>query len=164
MLYTRKVYILGAMHKLARVLVVLWCFSGVAAAQQFAFGASLGGLGKFDGGVFGTGLPGAVVLAARVEVQDIFAQGLALRLEGGTQGAALGLVWRLDLSEQVNFLLSMALGLLEQGNLGLVGRIGFEYRFSSFGLALEYGLVSPFSGAPNVRSNLEFCFLWFVGQ
>jgi hypothetical protein len=146
--------------KIARVLLVLWCFAGIASAQQFAFGASLGGVGRFDGGVFGTGLPGAVTALARVEWLDGIAKGFALRFEAGTLGVGLGLVWRLDLSQQVNFLFSLALSVLEQGALGLTGRFGFEYRFSQIGVALEYGLVSPFSGA--MRSNLCLSLLWFL--
>jgi hypothetical protein len=146
--------------KLARVLCLLWCFSGVASAQQFAFGASLGGLGRFDGGVFGTGLPGTITASARVEWLDAIAKGFALRLEAGTTGATLGVVWRLDLSQQVNCIFSLGLSLLKQGALGLTGRFGFEYRFSQFGVALEYGLVSPFSGV--LRSSLLLSFLWFL--
>jgi hypothetical protein len=147
-------------QKIARVLVVLWCFMGVATAQQFAFGGSLGGVGQFDGGVFGTGLPGAVTVLARLEWLDGFAKGFGLRFELGSLGGGLGVVWRLDLSQQINILMSFGLSVLEQGALGVTGRLGFEYRFSQFGAALEYGLVSPFSGA--LRSNLLLSLLWFV--
>jgi hypothetical protein len=158
--HNKKHLTLHAVQKFARVLLVLWCFSGLASAQQFAFGASLGGVGRFDGGVFGTGLPGTLSALARVEWLDAFAKGFALRFEAGTLGMALGMVWRLDLSQQVNCMFSLALSVLEQGALGLTGRFGFEYRFSQFGVALEYGLVSPFSGT--LRSNLLLSFLWFL--
>lgn len=161
MLYTHKLYILGLMLKVARVLVMLWCFSGVATAAQFAFGASLGGIGKFDGGAFGTGLPGAVLLAARVEWLNGFAPGLSLRVEGGNAGFNISAVFRLDLSQNINVLFGIGYGLFEQADLGFVGRLGFEYRFSGFGLALEYGLISSFAGQPGLRSNLMFSVLWF---
>jgi hypothetical protein len=145
--------------KVIRVLLVLWCFVGVAEAQQFAFGGSLGGVGRFDGGVFGTGLPGAVTASVRLEWLDGVAKGFALRFEAGTLGVGLGVVWRFDLSQQVNFLLSFGFSVLEQGALGLSGRIGAEYRYSQLGVALEYGLVSGFVGAS--RSSLNLSLLWF---
>lgn len=146
-----------------RVLLLMFCFSSLASAQKFAFGASLSGVGDFGSGLFNTGLPGSIGVSARVEWLDSFATGLSIRADFGTGGLEAGLVWRLDLSANVNATIHFAFAWLEWQKIGLVGRFGLEYRFSSFALALEYGWLSPFTGTPNIRSNWLLSFLWLVG-
>ena len=146
-----------------RVLLLILCFSGAASAQKFAFGASLTGVGDFGTGLFSTGFPGTIGVSARVEWLDSFATGFSVRADVGTKGLEAGLVWRLDLSTNINATINFAFAWLEWQKIGLVGRFGLEYRFSSFALALEYGWLSPFTGTPNIRSSWLVSFLWFVG-
>ncbi len=152
-----------------RVLVLLWCCSGLANAATFSVGGSLTATGTFGTGLFGSGLPGMVGLGARVEWLDSFAPGFSLRLDLGTRGLETGIGWRLDLSSQINLTINVGFAWLEwiktglDGwiKTGLYGRFGLEYRFAGFAVALEYGWVSPFVGTPNIRSSAVLSFIYF---
>ncbi len=148
------------MH-LLRVCLFILLFSSLASAQQFAFGGSLSGTGTFGSGIFNTGLLGTFGVAARAEWLNSFAPNFSVRVDLGTRGLETGIGWRLDLSLVVNFTINIGFTLLEWQNTGLYGRFGFEYQFSSFAIAIEYGWLSPFSGTPNIRSSLILSFLWF---
>ncbi len=145
---------------LARVCLVWCCLVTPALAQEFAFGASVSGVGNFGTDLFGIGLPGTLGASVRVEWLNGFAKGFALRTDLGTRGLEAGLVWRLDLSQVVNATIQIGFALLEWQQTGLVGRFGFEYHFGNFAVALEYGWLSPFFGTPNLRSSLLLSFLW----
>jgi hypothetical protein len=145
-----------------RIFLMILCFSSVASAQKFAFGASLTGVGDFGNGLFSTEFPGTIGASARVEWLDSFAKGLSVRADVGTKGLEAGLVWRLDLSANVNATIHFGFVWLEWQKTGLVGRFGLEYQFSNFAIALEYGWLSPFIGTPNIRSSWLLSILWFV--
>jgi hypothetical protein len=150
------------MHYLIRVLLLVLCCSSSVSAQKFAFGASLSGVGDFGTGIFKTGLFGVLGVSARVEWLDAFADGFSVRADVGTRGLEAGLVWRLDLSANVNATIHFAFAWLEWQKTGLVGRFGLEYKFADFAIALEYGWLSPFTGTPNIRSSWLLSFLCFV--
>jgi hypothetical protein len=144
-----------------RVLVLMWCCTGVANATNFSVGGSLTAIGTFGTGLFGTGLPGTVGVAARVEWLDSFAPGFSIRLDAGTRGLETGIGWRLDLSSQVNLTINVGFAWLEWTKTGLYGRFGLEYRFADFAVAFEYGWLSPFAGTPNIRSSALLSFVYF---
>ncbi len=150
------------MRRLFGIGVLLLCFgfSGLANAQQFAFGGSISGTGTFGSGIFNTGLPGTFGLAVRVEWLNAFAPNFSVRADFSTRGLETGIGWRLDLSSQVNLTLNLGFALLEWQETGLYGRFGLEYRFSTFALALEYGWRSPFVG--KLGSSLILSFLYFL--
>jgi hypothetical protein len=150
------------MRWLIYVVVFVLCCSSPVSAQQFAFGASLSGVGDFGTGIFNTGLPGVLGASARVEWLDTFANGFSIRADLGTRGLEAGLLWRLDLSPSINATINFGFAWLEWTKTGLYGRFGLEYKFTNFAIALEYGWLSPFSGTPNIRSSWLLGFLWFV--
>ena len=150
-----------------RWLTVLLCvcaLSGAARAQSFAVGLSLTGGDVFGSGLFSAGLPGNIGVALRLEVLNLVAPAVSLRADLGTDGASASLLWRADLSQQFNLTLNAGFALLGYTTPALLGALGFEYRFATFGVALEYGLRSSFlTATPVLRSHFALTLLLFFG-
>jgi hypothetical protein len=157
--------------KLARALLVLLAFAvcGVARAQtpdpsRFSAGIAFTGGGDFGTGWFNAGLPGNVGVTLRLELPNLISRGVGVRADVGTDGMTVLAHWRADLSASFNLTLAAGFGLSGYTDPALTGRFGLEYRFSRFGVALEYGIVSTFGVAtPTTRSKFALGALWFFG-
>ena len=141
------------------------CFlSGAARAQSFSVGLSLTGGDVFGAGLFSAGLPGNIGAAVRLEVLNLIAPAVSLRADLGLDGVAASIQWRADLSEQFNLTLNAGFALLGYTTPALLGVVGLEYRFTRFGVALEYGLRSSFlTATPALRSHFALTVLLFFG-
>ena len=141
------------------------CFlSGAARAQSFSVGLSLTGGDVFGAGLFSAGLPGNIGAAVRLEVLNLIAPAVSLRADLGLDGVAASIQWRADLSEQFNLTLNAGFALLGYTTPALLGVVGLEYRFTTFGVALEYGLRSSFlTATPALRSHFALTVLLFFG-
>ena len=150
-----------------RFLTMLLCacaFGGAARAQSFAVGLSLTGGDVFGAGLFSAGLPGNISANVRLEVLNLVAPAVSLRADLGLDGAAASVLWRADLSQQFNLTLNAGFALLGYTTPALLGALGLEYRFTSFGVAAEYGLRSSFlTATPALRSHFALSLLLFFG-
>jgi hypothetical protein len=132
-------------------------------AQSFTVGGSLTGTGDFGTGIFGSGIPGQIGGELRLEKLDLIARGVSLRADLGTQGADAMIFWRADLSQSFNLTLGAGFALLDYVIPGIVARVGLEYRFSAFGVTVEYGWRSSFATeTPALRSQWALGFVWFL--
>ncbi len=152
---------------MTRFLTALLCvcaLGGAARAQSFAVGLSLTGGDLFGAGLFSAGLPGNIGAAVRLEAVNAIAPAVSLRADLGLDGLAASVLWRADLSQQFNLTLNAGVALLGYTTPVLLGAVGLEYRFATFGVALEYGLRSSFQTAtPALRSHFALSVLLFFG-
>jgi hypothetical protein len=150
-----------------RFLLAMLCvcaLGNAARAQSFAVGLSLTGGDVFGSGLFSAGLPGSIGTAVRFEALNLIASAVSLRADLGLDGLAASIQWRADLSQQFNLTLNTGFGLLGYTAPALLGAVGLEYRLSSFGIALEYGLRSSFlTATPTLRSHFALSVLLFFG-
>jgi hypothetical protein len=143
--------------------LTLCLFASSARGQSFSVGGSVSGVGAFNTGILGTGIPGVIGGEVRVEALNLIARGVSLRADVGTQGADAMVLWRADLSDRFNLNLGAGAGWIDYAALGIVARIGLEYRFGAFGVTLEYGWRSTFeTPTPTFRSQWALGFVWFL--
>ncbi len=134
-------------------------------ALSFSAGLSLSGAGDFGTGILSTGIPGQLGVELRLEALNLIARGVSLRANLGSGGVEALVFWRADLSETFNLTLGAGFGWLDYAAPGLVARVGLEYRFSVFGVALEYGWRSSFAtDTPSLRSSWALGLIWFFGR
>ena len=146
-------------------LLCLCALNGAARAQNFAVGLSLTGGDVFGSGLFSAGLPGNIGAALRLEVLNLVAPAVSLRADLGLDIVAASILWRADLSQSFNLTLGAGFGLLGYTTPALLGSVGLEYRFATFGVALEYGLRSSFlTATPELRSHFALSVLLFFGR
>jgi hypothetical protein len=102
------------------VALALCLFASSARGQSFSVGGSLSGVGAFNTGILGTGIPGVIGGEVRVEALNLIARGVSLRADVGTQGADAMVFWRADLGERFNLNLGMGAGWIDYAALGIV--------------------------------------------
>jgi hypothetical protein len=155
------------MTRVSRVATFLICLAALmsapAGAQRFSVGLSINGGLEFGVGIFDTRFSNDIAAALRLEVLNLIAPNVSLRADIGSDGVAGTVLWRADLGIVVNLTLSAGFALLDYTTAALLARFGLEYRFSSFGVSLEYGWRSTFLTDTSVlRSSFVLSGLWFL--
>jgi hypothetical protein len=156
------------MMRFSRVWLLIVCLAALmsapAGAQRFSVGLSFNGGLEFGDDLFATRFSNSVAAALRLELLNLIAPNVSLRADIGSDGVAGTVFWRADLGIVVNLTLSAGFALLDYTTAALLARVGLEYRFSSFGVSLEYGLRSTFlTDTPALRSSFVLSALWFFG-